>query len=127
MKKQEKLFIALFSIGLVVFQSCDERLSKETGSDEIIESKKEIAIGILQEIEKIQYYEPIYLTQNTEFIEGEEVQRLSQRMKMNNASNDGINDTITCAEEIPVMAALSISQNIYTDGSVSYVAQDMTT
>lgn len=127
MKKQEKLFIALFSIGLVLFQSCDDRLSKDTGSDEIIESKKEVAIGISQEIEKIQYSEPIYSNENTEFIEGEEIQKLPQSMKMKKVRSSESNDTITNAEEIPVMTALSISQNIYTDGSISYISQDITT
>lgn len=48
-------------------------------------------------------------------------------MRIKKVGGSEENDTITSAEEIPVMTSSSISQNIYTDGSFSYVAQDVTT
>ena len=36
-------------------------------------------------------------------------------------------DTITNADEIPIMSAESSTQNIFVDGTYSYISQDKTT
>lgn len=112
------LFIALS------FQACmDNKAPTETISD----SPKDVAIEISQEKEKVQFSEAIYASENAEFCKGDYVQSLPQQMRMRKAGASESNDTITTADDIPVMSSETIIQKIYTDGSVSFLSEDKTT
>ena len=116
-------FIVLIAFALN-FQGCkDEKAPAEM----ISESPKEIAIEISQEKEKVQYAEAIYTPENAEFCKGEYVQSLPQQMRMRRVGSEEGNDTITTADEIPVMSAEAIAQKIYVDGSLSLLSEDKTT
>ena len=47
--------------------------------------------------------------------------------KMRKAILEENTDTITNADEIPIMSAESSTQNIFVDGTYSYISQDKTT
>ena len=123
MKKIILNFIVFVAIAHSL-QSCkDDKAATETISD----SPKAVAIEISQEKEKVQFSEAIYTPENAEFCKGEYVQSLPQQMRMRRAGASEGNDTITFADDIPVMSAEAITQKIYADGTVSLLSEDKTT
>lgn len=124
MKKQNFNLIVMFTIvGILTLQSCRDEKSILTTIPEI--TPKELAIEILQDKEKIQFVQSIYDSENVEFLNGEIIQKMP--LKMRNAILEENTDTTTNADDIPVMTAEASIQNIYVDGSYSYISQDKTT
>ncbi len=119
-----KYFLSSMAIACIALsaQSCkDEKNAAETIN------QKEVAIEISQEKENVQFSEAIYATVNAEFCKGDYIQNLPQQMRMKRAGASESNDTITTAEEIPVISAVAITQKINIDGSVYYLSEDKTT
>jgi len=125
MKKTNYIFIILAFITFTIsFGSCrDEKNTTESNTI----SPKEVAVEILQEKTNVQYAEPIYDSENTEFSKGEYIQSLPQSMRIRKAGSSQTNDTIKSAEEIPVTSAVELNQKIYTDGTFSTLSLDKTT
>ena len=113
-----------FTTTTLCFQSCKDEKNATVAT---VETPKEVAIEILQEKEKVQYAEAIYTSENAEFCKGEYIQSLPQQMRMHKAKSSTESDTISNAEEIPIMNSEAITQNIYADGSFSYIVDDKTT
>lgn len=126
MKKRKIILIVVSSLGFICFQSCADKINN-SGLEELNESSKEVAVQIQQEKTNVQYFEPIYETQNAEFCQGEFVQSLPQRMRMRKSKSEEANDTITSAEEIPITSKIESTQDIYMDGTFKYVSLDKTT
>lgn len=125
MKKINYIFISLVVVtNTLVLQSCkDEKNTTEA----IEETPKEVAIEISQEKTNVQYAEPIYDSENAEFCQGEYIQNLPQRMRIQKMKNDAANDTIKSSDEIPVTSSVEISQKIYMDGTFTCLSLDKTT
>lgn len=115
-------------LAFITFSFSLESCKEENNSAEtLVESPKEIAVEILQEKTNVQYAEPIYESENTEFLQGEYVQSIPQRMKMKRSVSSELNDTITSADEIPITSCVEITQKIYSDGTFNYLSLDNTT
>ena len=127
MKKQKSYILVFMSLTMLVFMSCDDKLGNNSSNDPIAEPLKEIAIEISQEKTYTQYAEPIYESGNAEFMEGEYIQSLPQKMRMKKYGSNEQNDTIKSSEEIPVSSIVEINQKIYFDGSYMSVSTDKTT
>lgn len=125
MKKSNYIFMILaFITFLVSLESCKE---ENNSAETLVESSKEIAVEILQEKTNVQYAEPIYESENAEFLQGEYVQSMPQKMRMKRSVSSELNDTITSADEIPVSSCVEITQKIYSDGTFNYLSLDNTT
>ncbi len=123
MKKPILYSLAFISIAFSLQACKDEKAPAASISD----SPKDVAIEISQEKEKVQFSEAIFTPENAEFCKGEYVQSLPQQMRMRRAGASEVNDTITSADEIPVMSVETIAQKIYTDGTISFLSEDKTT
>lgn len=125
MKKTNYILMMLAFITFTIsFGSCKDE--KNTSESNTI-SSKEVAVEVLQEKTNVQYAEPIYDSENTEFSQGEYIQSLPQRMRTKKAGTSETNDTIKSAGEIPVTSAVELTQKIYTDGTFSSLTLDKTT
>ena len=125
MKKHNLIlfFIAILLVNITALQSCKDEKAIPTTITEI--TNKELAIEILQEKEKVQFAQSITNSENAEFYNGEIIQKMPQKMRK--AILEENTDTITNADEIPIMSAESSTQNIFVDGTYSYISQDKTT
>ena len=125
MKKQNFIlfFITIVIVNITALQSCKDEKAIPTTITEI--TNKELAIEILQEKEKVQFALSITNSENEEFYNGEIIQKMPQKMRK--AILEENTDTITNADEIPIMSAESSTQNIFVDGTYSYISQDKTT
>lgn len=102
MKKQKSIFVVLLSTALIGFYGCDEKLNNNSNNEELTESTKEIAIDITQEKENLQFIESIFENENSEFLEGDLIQSIPQKVRrMKVVATEG-GDTIKNADEVPV-------------------------
>ena len=122
MKKHNLIlfFIAILLVNITALQSCKDEKAIPTTITEI--TNKELAIEILQEKEKVQFAQSITNSENAEFYNGEIIQKMPQKMRK--AILEENTDTITNADEIPIMSAESSTQNIFVDGTYSYISQN---
>lgn len=126
MKIQKSIFLALLSTVFIVFQSCDEKLINNSGSEELNESTKEVAIEINQEKENYQFIESVYDEYNGEFLQGDIVQSMPQKAKALRVGATEGGDTIKSADEIPFYTSEEINQKIYMDGTYRYLNMNTT-
>ena len=121
--KNTIILIVLSSMIIFGFQSCADKINN---NPDIKEVSKEVAVEILQAKTNTQYAEPIYKSENVEFLKGEYIQSLPQKMRTQKI-NDVISEPIMSADEIPFTRLSESTQQIYTDGSFDYVLVDKTT
>ncbi len=126
MKRQKTIFVVLLSAALIGLQSCDDKLNKSTNTEELVESEKEVAIEIQQEKVNLQYIEPIFANENSEFSQGDYIQSMPQKVKAIKLSASEEGDTIKSADEIPVYTSENINEKIYIDGAYKYQSLNTT-
>lgn len=126
MKRQKNIFVALLLTALIGLQSCDDKLNKIENTEEIAESAKEVAIEIQQEKVNFQYIESITANENSEFMQGNYVQSMPQKLKAMKVSASEEGDTIKSADEIPVYTSEEINERIYIDGTYRYLSLNTT-
>lgn len=126
MKKQKSIFVVLLSTALIGFYGCDEKLNNNSNNEELTESTKEIAIDITQEKENLQFIESIFENENSEFLEGDLIQSIPQKVRrMKVVATEG-GDTIKNADEVPVYTSENINERIYIDGTYRYESLNTT-
>ena len=91
-----------------------------------METPKEVAIEIQQEKVNLQYIEPIFANENSEFSQGDYIQSIPQRVKAMKVSASEEGDTIKSADEIPVYTSENINERIYIDGTYNYQSLNTT-
>lgn len=121
MKKQKSYILVFMSLTMLVFMSCDDKLGNNSSNDPIAEPLKEIAIEISQEKENYQFIESIYEDGNAEFLQGDYVQNVPQKVRSMRIAASQAGDTIRSADEIPVYTSEEINQKIYMDGTYRYL------
>lgn len=121
MKKQKSNILVFMSLTMLVFMSCDDKLGNNSSNDPIAEPLKEIAIEISQEKENYQFIESIYEDGNAEFLQGDYVQNVPQKVRSMRVAASQAGDTIRSADEIPVYTSEEINQKIYMDGTYRYL------
>ena len=109
MKKTNYIFISLvFISSTFVLQSCKD-VAEATP-----ETPKEIAVEILQEKQRVQFTDKITAIDNSEFLNGEYVQRIRPMFTKQFAKQTEEYDTINSAEQIPIITCENITQEITT-------------
>lgn len=120
MKKNKMFLLPLLITGLFILISCDDKIDQNSGLTSPTKPLKAIAIEISQEKEKYQFIESIFESANSEFLQGEYVQSIPQKIRSMPTIGFEKGDTIKNAEEIPVYSIEEINQKIFTDGTYRY-------
>lgn len=124
MKKTNYIFISLvFISSSLVLQSCKD---EKNAAEAISEVPKEIAVEILQEKQRVQFTDKITAIDNSEFLDGEYIQQIRPMFAKQFAKQTEEYDTISIAEQIPVITCENITQEIYSDGTFAYESVDVT-
>jgi hypothetical protein len=124
MKTKIFIFTPIILISLVFgLQSCKD----DKSSNEIIsETNQETVIEILQEKQRFQFANQITEEENTEYLNGEYIQRIKPMFSKQNSKRVEQNDTIDNADEIPIITYENINQLIYSDGTFTFESIDVT-
>ncbi len=117
--KNLKYIIATITL-LLVITGCNKDSISDI--DEIQEPAKKVAIEILQEKERYQFAESIHIDDNAEFLKGEIIQNMPERLRVRKTVASSSGDTIKTADEVPVIHSETITKKIYEDGSSWYEA-----
>lgn len=124
MKKPNYIFITLaFAASTFCIQSCKD---EKNASEAMMETSKEVAIEIMQDKVNLQYTESVLDDGNSEFLEGDCIQNIPQKVRIQKVSASDESDTIKSADEIPVYTSEIVNEKIFTDGTYNYQSLNTT-
>lgn len=121
MKKIKPFVIPLLTAIFTGLQSCDDKLNREAEILAAEEPLKAIAIEINQKKETYQFIESVFKDTNSEFLRGDYIQSIPQRIRTMRVAGSEEGDTIKNADEIPVYSSEDINQKIFVDGTYKYL------
>jgi hypothetical protein len=121
MKKFKPFVIPLLTAIFTGLQSCDDKHNREAEILAAEEPLKVIAIEINQKKETYQFIESVFKDTNNEFLRGDYLQSIPQRMRTMQVAVTEDGDTIRNADEIPVYSSEDINQKIFVDGTYKYL------